>query len=219
LILCKTILSIIDVTLPATGAVAVSANELQTLKASLCLWMNTWETGLALALRNIAPWAKTAKEAGCSSAEYTRLAIGALQRAFQLTVTVRRNRTPLFTRPEHIATADYLPHPVAPPAIRRGSTTSLGGEYETSTVIAGPAEGCPRKFTIRWAPTTTYDSKAEAETARNTYHNTQYLGEYKLSNNLNHEIHWADTLEEVDMVSPEALREHRLHGTGPHAQP
>ena len=138
---------------------------------------------LTLALRNIAPWAKTAKQAGCGSAEYTRPAIGALQRAFQLKPTVRRSLSPLSTRPEHIATADYLSHAFAPPAIGRGSTTSLGSEYETSTVIAGPAEGCPGKSTIRWAPTT-YDSKAEAERARNTYRNTQYLGEYKLSNNV-----------------------------------
>ena len=76
-----------DVTLPAMGAVAVSINELQTLKASLCLWMKPGRLDFALALRNIALWAKTAKQAGCSSAEYTRQALGALQRAFQLTPT------------------------------------------------------------------------------------------------------------------------------------
>jgi hypothetical protein len=59
-------------------------------------------------------------------------------------------------------------------------------------VIAGPAEGFEGKFKVRWS-SSTYDSEPESKKSLEYYRKYGYKGEYKLSQNNDHEIQWDET--------------------------
>jgi hypothetical protein len=72
-------------------------------------------------------------------------------------------------------------------------------------VIAGPAEGFEGKLKVHWS-SSIYDSEPEAKESLEYYRKYGYKGEYKFSQNNDHEIQWDETWEVKDMISPEALR-------------
>jgi hypothetical protein len=58
-------------------------------------------------------------------------------------------------------------------------------------VIAGPAEGFEGKFKVRWSFSN--DSEPEAKESLEYYRKYGYKGEYKLSQNKDHEIQLDET--------------------------